>query len=179
MTIQEFRERFQVLGRRARAKALPGLSADLAPADRVRAILEILQDAGASPLVRSASLRILKSCCAEDPDLFKSFLNDRDPAVAKAAVGALKHVEALHRRSGPLARAFLKKLAATGDKDRRLKILGAVARLSGSWTQAVLIESLADPSQHVRDFLVKDLARRDVVNRRLLAKRLASGPWYG
>lgn len=178
MTLQEFEERFRALSPRARAKDLPALAAELAPTDRVRALLELFQDARSSVLVRSASLRVLKACCSEDPDLFKSFLNDPNPAVAKASARALKDIEALHRRSGPLARAFLKKLAATPDKDRRLKILGAVARLSGPWTQTVLIESLADPSQHVRDLLVKDLSRREVVNQKLLAKRLASGPWY-
>jgi len=179
MTLQEFQERFRALGPRARIKALPSLVQELSAADRSRALLDLIQDAHSSPLVRSASLRILKTCCAEDPDLFQSFLGDRNPAVVKASARALKDIEALHRRSFPVARAFLKKLAATEDKDRRIKILRAVARLSAPWTQAVLIESLADPSQHVRDFLVKDLARRNVVNQRLLIKRLAVGPWYG
>jgi len=179
MTLQEFQDRFKALGPRARAKALPSLVAELPPADRVQALLDLLRDPQASPLVRSACLRILKTCCAEDPELFRSFMGDRNPAVVKASARALKEVETLHRRSAPIARAFLKKLAVVEDKDRRIKILRAVARLSAPWTQTVLIESLSDPSQHVRDFLVRDLAGRDVVNQRLLVKQLGNGQWYG
>jgi HEAT repeat protein len=179
VTIQEFRDQFEALGPRARAKALPGLVQELAAADRAKALLDVLREAQASPLVRAAALRLLKSFCAEDPELFQSFLSDRNPTVVKASARALKDVETLHRRAAPVARAFLKKLASVEDKDRRIKILRAVARLPAPWVQTVLIESLSDPSQHVRDFLVKDLGGRDVVNQRLLIKHLGNGPWYG
>lgn len=178
MTLQEFHERFGSLGPRARAKALASLIQELPAEDRKPALLAVLQDARSSSLVRTASLRILKTYCAEDPDLLQNYLGDQNPAVVKASARALKEIDVIHRRTGPISRAFLKKLAATADKDRRIKILRAVARLGAPWTQAVLIESLADPSQHARDFLVKELAGRDVLNQRLLIRRLASGPWY-
>ncbi len=179
MTLQEFLEGFRLLGLRARAKALPGLIQELPAAERTRALLTVLQDVQSSPLVRTAALKLLKTYCYEDPDLFQGFLSDRNQAVVKASARALKEIEVLHKRTSPVSRAFIKKLAATEDWERRLKILKAVAGLKAPWTQAVLIETLADPSEHVRDYLTKELARRDVLNQRLLLQRLACGPWYG
>jgi vesicle coat complex subunit len=129
-------------------------------------------------LVRTTALKLLKTYCIEDPDLFHGFLNDRNPAVVKASARALKEIEILQKKMSPVSRAFIKKLEVTEDKDRRLKILKAVARIKAPWTQAVLIESLADSSEQIRDVLIKELARREVLNRRLLLQRLACGPWY-
>jgi hypothetical protein len=178
MTLQEFLEGFRSLGPRAKAKALPALVQELAPSERTPALLTILQDVQSSSLVRTAALKLLKTYCYEDPDLFHGFLSDRNPAVVKASARALKEIEILHKKMSPVSRAFIKKLEATEDKDRRLKILKAVAAVKAPWTQAVLIESLADPSEQIRDVLIKELARREVLNRRLLLQRLACGPWY-
>jgi vesicle coat complex subunit len=178
MTLQEFLEGFRSLGPRAKAKALPALIQELAPSERTQALLTVLQDLQSSSLVRTAALKLLKTYCSEDPDLFHGFLNDRNPAVVKASARALKEIEILHKKMNPVSRAFIKKLKATEDKDRRLKILKAVAAIKAPWTQAVLIESLADPSEQIRDVLIKELARREVLNRRLLLQRLACGPWY-
>jgi HEAT repeat protein len=180
MTLQEFSDSFRQLGPRARVKALAGLIQDLPASERSGALLWVLHDSQSTPLVRTAALKLLKDFCYEDPELFRGFLGDRNQAVVKASARVLKEIEILHKRTSPIAKAFLKKLAATGDWTRRLKILRAVARIRAAWSQPVLIESLADPSEHVRDFLIRELAGREVLNRRLLLQRLSvSGPWYG
>ncbi len=72
----------------------------------------------------------------------------------------------------------LRKLAATPDRIRRLKILRACARLDTSWTEKVLWESLGDRCEEVRDSLVRELSGRGCICLNLAASRLARPPWY-
>ena len=73
---------------------------------------------------------------------------------------------------------ILRKLAATPDRLRRLKMLRACARLNTSWAEKVLWESLADPCEEVRDGLVRELSGRASIRLDLAAARLARPPWY-
>jgi len=73
---------------------------------------------------------------------------------------------------------FLKKLGDTKDKSRRLHILKACARLDRLWAEKVLWESLEDPCEELRDYLVRTLADRPAVRLEFAAARLARPPWY-
>ncbi len=73
---------------------------------------------------------------------------------------------------------FIRKLGATKDKSRRLHILRACARLDRLWAEKVLWESLEDPCEELRDYLVRVLAKRPAVRLEFAAARLARPPWY-
>jgi HEAT repeats len=80
--------------------------------------------------------------------------------------------------AGRTSGGVLRKLAATPDRLRRLKILRACARFDASWADEVLWESLGDPCEEVRDGLVRELSGRASLRLDLAASRLARPPWY-
>lgn len=82
------------------------------------------------------------------------------------------------RETDRLCGCFLRKLGATNDRSRRLHILKACARLDPLWAEKVLWESLGDPCEEVRDYLVRVLAGRPAVRLEFAAARLARPPWY-
>lgn len=73
---------------------------------------------------------------------------------------------------------FLKKLASVKDKGKRLKILKACAGLQAAWPERLFWESLGDPCEAVRDFLVRNLVQRDRFDLDLALARLQKPPWY-
>lgn len=84
----------------------------------------------------------------------------------------------MDREAERLCDCFLKKLGAVKDKSRRLHILKACARLNRLWAEKVLWESLEDPCEELRDYLVRALADRPAVRLEFAAARLARPPWY-
>ncbi|HEX2695074.1 MAG TPA: hypothetical protein VHP61_04930, partial [Acidobacteriota bacterium] len=73
---------------------------------------------------------------------------------------------------------FLRKLALTQDKQKRLKVLKAYARLDTRLAEKVLVEALGDLCEENRDFIVRELAGRDGLDLDLVCARLAGPPWY-
>jgi len=74
--------------------------------------------------------------------------------------------------------AFLRKLALTQDRQKRLKVLKAYARLDTRLAARVLVEALSDPCEEIRDFIVRELAGRDALDLEPVFARLAGPPWY-
>ena len=81
-------------------------------------------------------------------------------------------------RPSPICRAFLLKLARTPDKKRRQRIIAACAKVPRPWAEEVLWEALADPNEGIRDFVMKELCARQVLNPEWAARRLRLPPWY-
>jgi HEAT repeat protein len=73
---------------------------------------------------------------------------------------------------------FLRKLALTQDKQKRLKVLKAYARLDTRLAGKVLIEALGDPCEEIRDFLIRELSERESFDPDLTYAKLAGPPWY-
>lgn len=73
---------------------------------------------------------------------------------------------------------FLRKLALTQDKQKRLKIIKAYARMDTRLADKVLVDALGDPCEEVRDFIVRELASKDALDIDLVCVRLAGPPWY-
>ena len=82
--------------------------------------------------------------------------------------------------NGPsrICRAFLDKLARTSDKAKRQAILAACVKVRFPWVEELLWEALADPNEGVRDFVVKELRRREPLHLEFALKRLRLPPWY-
>ena len=82
------------------------------------------------------------------------------------------------REDEQIRATFLRKLALTQDKQKRLKVLKAYARMDTRLADKVLVEALGDPCEEIRDFIVRELAERDGLDLDLLCGRLAGPPWY-
>jgi len=74
--------------------------------------------------------------------------------------------------------AFLRKIALTQDKQKRLKVLKAYARLDTRLAGKVLIEALGDPCEEIRDFLIRELSERESFDPDLAYAKLSGPPWY-
>ncbi|MGZ5438552.1 MAG: HEAT repeat domain-containing protein [Candidatus Aminicenantales bacterium] len=88
-----------------------------------------------------------------------------------------------HRAPGETApsdvcRAFLQKLGRTPDKTRRQRIVAACIKVPRPWTEELLWEVLADPSEGIRDVIVRELCARPALNLEWLIRRLRLPPWY-
>ena len=77
-----------------------------------------------------------------------------------------------------ICRAFLDKLARTPDKAKRQAIIAACAKVRFPWVEELLWEALTDPNEGVRDFVVKELRRREPLHLEFALKRLRLPPWY-
>jgi hypothetical protein len=77
-----------------------------------------------------------------------------------------------------ICRAFLDKLGRTPDKAKRRTILESCAKLRASWAEELLWEALADPHEGIRDFVVRELRRRELLHPEFAWKRLQLPPWY-
>ena len=82
------------------------------------------------------------------------------------------------RDDGLICAAFLRKLALTQDKQKRLKVLKAYARLDTRLAGKVLIEALGDPCEEIRDFIVRELGERESFDPDLAYAKLSGPPWY-
>ena len=79
---------------------------------------------------------------------------------------------------GRISATFLRKLALTQDKKKRLKVLKAYARLDTRLAGKILIEALGDPCEDIRDFLIRELSEREAFDPDLAYAKLAGPPWY-
>jgi HEAT repeat protein len=78
----------------------------------------------------------------------------------------------------PVCRAFLLKLGRTPDKSKRRTILAACAKVGRPWAEELLWEALADPNEGVRDLVVRELRRRELLRIDFVLRRLSLPPWY-
>ena len=77
-----------------------------------------------------------------------------------------------------ICRAFLDKLARTPEKTKRQAVIAACVKVRFPWAEELLWETLADPNEGVRDFVVKELRRREPLHFEFALKRLRLPPWY-
>ena len=77
-----------------------------------------------------------------------------------------------------VCRAFLLKLGRTPDKTKRQRILAACVKVRLPWVEELLWEALADPNEGVREFVVRELRRRQPLRPELALRRLHLPPWY-
>ena len=73
---------------------------------------------------------------------------------------------------------FLRKLANTPDKARRLVIFKACAKVRAPWVEELFWESLGDPCELVRGFVFAELSGRRTLDLDLALGRLERPPWF-
>jgi len=178
MTIEEFSQEFSPLPPQEKVKFLYTRIDTLAKEERIVFLLSILKQEEASPLVKATALKFLREASYQESEVYKSFLEDDFRAIANAAKRAVKEFEEKDKKDGYYSDAVLRKLNSLADKDRRLKILKAISRLQAPWVLRVLLEGLADSCESNRDFLIKELSRREIWNFSPLYEKLSKPPWY-
>jgi len=77
-----------------------------------------------------------------------------------------------------ITKAVLRKIDILQNRDKKLRLLRSLARLSHPWVCAVLLELLADPSEEIRDLAVRELAARDDCPILTIYQKLTRPPWY-
>jgi HEAT repeat protein len=178
MTIDEFSEQFSPLPPQEKVKFLYTRIETLAREERIVFLLSILKQEEASPLVKATALKFLREASYQESEVYKSFVEDDFRAIANAAKRAVKEFEEKDKKDGYYSDAVLRKLSSLPDKDKRLKILKAISRLQSPWVLKVLLEGLSDPCESIRDFLIKELSRREIWNFSLFYEKLSKPPWY-
>jgi len=76
------------------------------------------------------------------------------------------------------AQSAQKKVQAAKEKQERLNIIKGIANSNVAWAEEVLIQTLQDPSEDIRDFVVKELGAREKLDLKQLYQRINSPPWY-
>lgn len=90
----------------------------------------------------------------------------------------IKAAEAKEPDAETITKAILRRVDILQNRDKKIKLLRSIARLSHPWVCAVFMELLADPSEEIRDIAVQELARRDDCPIFKIYERLAHPPWY-
>jgi hypothetical protein len=178
MTLEEFSAQFTPLPPQEKIRFLYTHIETLSKQDRVVFLLSILKEESSSPLVKSTALKLLREASFPESDVYQAFVTDEFRAIANAARRAVKEFEEKEKKNGYYVDAVLRKLRSLPDKERRLKILKAIARLKAPWILRVLLDALKDPCEANRDFLIKELSRREIWNLAPFLEKLHQPPWY-
>lgn len=178
MTLEDFREQFFPLPPQEKIKFIYTHIEILSREERIRFLLSVLQEQESSPLVKATALKFLRESSFQEPEIYESFLGDDFRALANAAKRALKEFEEKDKKDDYYAEAVLRKLKSHADKGKRLKILKAISRLKTPWVLRVLLEALSDHSESNRDFLVRELGKREIWNFSPVYEKLSHPPWY-
>ena len=178
MTLQEFSEKFDPLAAQEKIRFIYTNIDTLGKEDKTLFLLSIIREENSSPLVKATALKFLRETSYQESGLYQSFIDDQFRAIANAAKAAVKELGEKKKDNDYYAGAVLRKLRSLPDKDRRLKVLKAVARLKTPWVAKVLVEALDDPAQGNRDFLINELAGRGSRDLASLYERLTQPPWY-
>jgi len=151
---------------------------ELAEPDKIRVLLQLIKDPQTAARVKATALKFLRQTSFQDSELFQEHLDDGHAAVAKAAKAAAREAGEHEQKNRLIAESIMKKIEATGEREKRIKILKAIARLDAAWVESVLVEALADTAEKNRDFLIEELSRRESLSLGLIRKRLMKPPWY-
>lgn len=178
MTLEEFSAQFTPLPAQEKIRFLYANIESLAREDRILFLLSALKEETTSPLVKATALKFLRESAYQETEVYQSFQADSFRAIANAARRALKEFGEKEKRNGYFSDAVLRKLNSLSEKERRLKILRAIAGLKASWVLTVLLDALKDPCETNRDFVVRELSQREIWNFSPLYERLYQPPWY-
>ena len=178
MTLQEFSEKFAPLPAQEKIRFIYTNIDSLEKDEKILFLLSILKEEKSSPLVKATALKFLRQSSYQETEIYQNFADDQFRAIANAAKRAVKDLGEKEKDNDYYAEAVLRKLNSLPDKDRRLKILKAIARLKAPWVLRVLVEALNDPNERNRDFLIKELTEREIGNPAQIYDRLTRPPWY-
>lgn len=71
-----------------------------------------------------------------------------------------------------------KKIRSIPDKNTRLKIIKALTKVEETWVNSVLLDTLDDPCEKIRDVIILELSQRENLDIQQVCKKLTTLPWY-
>lgn len=123
-----------------------------------------------------AESKFLRRSHSTKQEIFEQSL-EKD-SLLEDALPSLKKDASEQEETDSIVKAILRKIDIIRDKQKRLKLIKTIAKLKSSWVQAVLLETLSDPCEEIRDFVIKDLAQRKELPAECLYQKLFKTPWY-
>jgi hypothetical protein len=81
-------------------------------------------------------------------------------------------------RQESLLHSALNKIHSQKERQMRFKIIKGIAKSSLPWVSEVLVQSLDDPVEEIRSFIINELGNRENLDLNLLYQRLLTPPWY-
>jgi len=178
MEVREFWEKFLPLRPQEKIKFIYGHIEELDEEEKIRFLLQVIKDEKTSPIVRATSLKFLRNTYFEDSGVYQKSLKERHQAVLKAAQRAIKDFEERSKKDNYISKSVLRKIESTREKQKKLKILKAIAKLRAPWVPKVLLEALSDPSETICEFIIKELSQRKSLNYNLVYQKMLKSPWF-
>ena len=178
MDAEEFFRTLAILPPQEKIRLIYTRLEELPEPEKIQVLLRLIRDPQTAAKVRATALKFLRQTSFQDSELFREHLDNGHSAVAKAAKAAAREAGEHEQKNRLIAESVLKKIEATRERDKRIKILKAIAGLDAAWVESVLVEALADAAEKNRDFLIEELSRRESLNLDLIRKRLMKPPWY-
>jgi HEAT repeat protein len=72
----------------------------------------------------------------------------------------------------------LKKIKGAKEKHKRIKIIRTLCAITDSWSSAVLLDSLSDPNEEIRNLIIQELGKREDLDVEGVCQRLYYPHWY-
>jgi HEAT repeat protein len=72
----------------------------------------------------------------------------------------------------------LNEIQRAKDRETRLKIIRRISNSKEPWADEVLIQALEDPSENIRNFIIREISSREDLDPNLVYQRLHKPPWY-
>ena len=85
---------------------------------------------------------------------------------------------AVNKEVRRLSESAINRIRSAADIEDRLKVIQSFVKIKNSWIDEVLCLALDDKCEKIRDYIIKELAKREDLNLNLLYKKLHSSPWY-
>jgi len=72
----------------------------------------------------------------------------------------------------------LRKIQATKEKQKRLKLIKTMTSIKSSWASEVLLDSLEEKNERIRELIIQELGGRAGLNLELVCGKLSHPLWY-
>ena len=178
MDPQEFSEKFRPLSSKEKIKCIHEHIHSLKERAKISFLISVVKDKASSALVRATALGALSQTSYPEMSFYQDYIKDPSQTVATTAKKALKRLKRKNKKYKSLSQSVLKKIRSSKNKQIRLKIIKSLARVEGGWVAEVLLEALDDPSEEIRDFIIREIGKREYFDLNLIHQKLSRPPWY-
>lgn len=141
-------------------------------------LLSTAKDKAVSSSVQATVVGNLNQSSFQTEAAPKEDVNLNSGILARTAKKALKELKQRQKENRRVSDLVLRKIKSTKEKQKRLKIIKSIAGVEGTWVNGVLVDALEDPSEEIRDFIIKELAQRENLKVDSLYQKLLRPPWY-
>jgi HEAT repeat protein len=87
-------------------------------------------------------------------------------------------VTTVSKQDSRLYRSALRRIKAAKDRKKRQALVETTASTKDSWASDVLVDSLDDTNEEIRNLIIRELAKRDDLELERVAEKLAHPLWY-